>query len=395
MTANMTGVQRSPLPWMMLLALAAVVVATVVGLVEYRPRDRTVEQAPGAVQPRTLAAEVDEVRRVPCRVPGRRDCSRVTATLKEGRRAGRRVSFTAGETSAEVRLSVGDDVRLYRNPIPPGAAVGDEYVLSDFERRAPLLWLALIFAVLVVATGRLQGVRALLGLVASLGVVLLFVVPAILDGQSAIGVALFGALAIMLLTIPLAHGLGPKTLAACLGTTVSLALTLTLAKTFGELAHLTGLSSEEAVFLRATAGDAISIQGLLLAGMVIGALGVLDDLTVSQASTVMALRRANTELGFRQLFRRALGVGHDHIAATVNTLVLAYAGAALPVLLIFNLGDTRFGDAVNNEAVAEEIVAMLVGSIGLVVAVPVTTALAALLATTVPERMLGGHGHAH
>ena len=129
--------------------------------------------------------------------------------------------------------------------------------------------------------------------------------------------------------------------------------------------------------------------------MVIGALGVLDDLTVSQASTVMALRRANPALHFRQLFSGALAVGHDHIAATVNTLVLAYAGASLPILLIFSLGGTSFTDAANTETVAAQIVATLVGSIGLIAAVPVTTALAALLATRLRPAQLGDVRHEH
>jgi len=132
--------------------------------------------------------------------------------------------------------------------------------------------------------------------------------------------------------------------------------------------------------------------------MVIGALGVLDDLTVTQASTVLALRRANPNLGFTGLFRGALVVGHDHIAATVNTLVLAYVGVALPLLLLFNLGDAAFGDVINSEAVAQQIVAMLVGSIGLIAAVPLTTALAAALAVRIaPERLSAGShaGHAH
>jgi uncharacterized membrane protein len=267
-------------------------------------------------------------------------------------------------------------------------------VLSDYERRAPLAWLAIGFALLVAVTGRWRGLRALAGLAASLAVVIGFVVPAILDGQSPVGVALVGALAAMLVTLPLAHGLGVKTLAAALGTAGSLFLTIVLAEAFVELAHLTGLSSDEAIFLRATAGD-VSIQGLLLAGMVIGALGVLDDTTVSQASTVLALKRANPRQSFRELFRNALSVGHDHIAATVNTLVLAYAGASLPVLLIFSLGDVSFLEAVNSEAVAEEIVAMLVGSIGLIAAVPITTALAAALALRLEPGQLAADGHTH
>jgi uncharacterized membrane protein len=139
------------------------------------------------------------------------------------------------------------------------------------------------------------------------------------------------------------------------------------------------------------------LQGLLVAGMVIGALGVLVDLTVSQSSTVLALRRANPTLGVRGLFRSAIDVGHDHIAATVNTLVFAYAGAALPVLLIFSLGGTSFSDAINGESVAEEVIAALVGSIGLIASMPLTTALAALLAVRMGRDALeeAGHAHAH
>jgi uncharacterized membrane protein len=199
----------------------------------------------------------------------------------------------------------------------------------------------------------------------------------------------------VLATIPVAHGLGAKALAACLGTTCALLLTAGLASVFTGLAHLSGISSEGTAFLGAT-GIVPSLEGLLLAGMVIAALGVLDDLTVSQASTVMALRRANPALGFSALVRGALSVGHDHIAATVNTLVLAYAGASLPVLLIFGIGNTPFADAVNSEAVAEQVVGMLVGSVGLIAAVPITTVLAAALALRLPERALREtHAHAH
>jgi uncharacterized membrane protein len=383
----------------MLAALGVLVAATVIGLVVNRPRDRTIETPPSLVRPKTETAEVVALASERCRVPGRTACRRVTVELTSGDDRGTRASFSMGDASSDVRLDLGDTVRVYENRLPEDAVLGgvriDRYGFADFERRSPLLWLVAAFAALVLLTGRLQGLRALLGLGGSLVVIVFFIVPAILDGRSPTSVALFGALAVMFATIPLAHGLGAKTLAACLGTATSLLLTLTLADLFTDLAHLTGFASEEAVFLRATSGQ-LSIQGLLLAGMVIGALGVLDDLTVSQASTVMALRRANPALGFRRLFRSALAVGHDHIAATVNTLVLAYAGASLPILLVFNLGGTSFTDAVNTEAVAEQIVATLVGSIGLIAAVPVTTALAALLAVSLePERVGAEHGHAH
>jgi uncharacterized membrane protein len=190
--------------------------------------------------------------------------------------------------------------------------------------------------------------------------------------------------------------MGPKAIAAWLGTAASLLVAVQLASTFVDLAHLSG-ASEEALLLSTTTSR-VSLHGLLLAGMVVAALGVLCDLTVSQASTVIALRRANPTLGVGGLFRSALDVGHDHIAATVNTLVFAYAGASLPVLLIFSVGGTTFTDAINSEAVAEEIVATLIGSIGLILSMPITTGLAALLAVRMPERQLAAAahvGHAH
>jgi uncharacterized membrane protein len=169
-------------------------------------------------------------------------------------------------------------------------------------------------------------------------------------------------------------------------------VTLALADVFVHAAHLSGLTSDESLYLSATTH--VSIVGLLLAGMVIGSLGVLGDTTVTQASTVMALRRANPQLGFGHLVMHATAVGRDHIAATVNTLVLAYTGAALPTLIIFSFAHVSGTRAVTTEAVAEAVVATLVGSIGLILAVPATTALAAFLALHLPERALR-HAHAH
>jgi uncharacterized membrane protein len=227
--------------------------------------------------------------------------------------------------------------------------------------------------------------------------VLGFIAPAILDGESPLAVAVVGAMAVMLVTISLAHGLGAKSLAAIVGTAASLLLVAGLASVFTELTHLTGLSSEEATLLQFQ-GFKVDFQGLLLAGIVIGALGVLDDVTVSQASTVMALRAANPNLGFGELYRRALVVGRDHVSATVNTLVLAYVGSSLPILLIFSSGDLGLVDAINVELVAKEVVATLVGSIGLIAAVPLTTAMASLLAGGLPaDSLRAGEAtvHAH
>ena len=392
--------QRSFLVSLFWLAFGILVTSTLIGLVTLWPADRTIEQPVGLARPKTLSAEIVAIAAEPCRVPGQSGCRRLTVELKEGENAGTRATMTVNDPPDRLDLDVGDGVRVVENQLPPQAQLGgvklDRYSLADFERTTPLLWLALAFAVLVLLTGRWQGLRALIGLGASLAIIVLFVVPAILDGSSAPGVALIGSLAIMLVTLVVTHGLGPKMLAATLATAASLILALGLGSLFIGFAHLTGLSSDEAIFLRASVGD-ISITGLLLAGMVIGALGVLDDLTVTQASTVLALRRASPTLGFRRLFEGAIAVGHDHIAATVNTLVLAYAGASLPVLLIFSLGGTSFGDALNSEAVATEVVATLVGSIGLIAAVPLTTALAALLAVRLPPDSIvdDQHGHAH
>jgi uncharacterized membrane protein len=258
-----------------------------------------------------------------------------------------------------------------------------------------MLWLGVGFVVLLLVSGRMHGLRALVGLCASLALVLKFVIPSILEGNSAVGVALTGSLAVLLVTIPLCYGVRAKAISAWLGTALSLFLAVELASAFTHLAHLSGASSEEATLLSAS-DSRISLQGLLLGGMVIGALGVLIDLTVSQSSTVIALRRANPALRFKGLFKGALEVGHDHIAATVNTLVFAYAGASLPVLLIFSVGGTSFTDAVNSEAVAVEVIAALVGSIGLIASMPITTALAALLATRMSDKEVAlEHTHAH
>jgi uncharacterized membrane protein len=261
------------------------------------------------------------------------------------------------------------------------------YSIVDFERKPPLLWLAVGFAALVILFGRLRGAMSLIGLGISLLIVLAFVVPALLRDSSPLAVALVGSMAVMLTTIPLAHGLGPKSLAAIVGTAVSLLLVVGLAILFTHATHLTGAASEEAATLGAN-NQAIDLQGLLIAGMVIGALGVLDDVTISQASTVMALRGANPGLGFGELFRRAINVGRDHVSATVNTLVLAYVGTSLVTLLVFGSGQIGVIDAINLETIASVIVATLVGSIGLICAVPITTALAGLLAESIPAEQL-------
>ena len=354
-----------------------------------------------------VRADVVGVTTGTCENWGGPGCRLAEIELRSGPSAGRRSTITLPNDRLAPQITAGEHIRVART-VPSGLdpelverlPIDDPsqqpFAFVDFERSSPLLILVLVFAGLVVLLGGRHGVRALLGLAVSLGIVIEFLAPAIVAGHPPLLVALVGSLAVMVVTVGISHGIGLKSMAAMLGTATALALTAGLALFAVRATDISGFSSEEATLLLSGVGD-LSLQGLVVAGMVIGALGVLDDVTVSQASTVLALRRANAALGFRRLFGEALAVGRDHLGATVNTLVLAYAGAALPVLLIFNTNRTPFAEAVNREPVAEQIVAMLVGSIGLIAAVPLTTAIAALLATRLPAAAVPAepHGHAH
>jgi len=259
---------------------------------------------------------------------------------------------------------------------------GDEVVYSfaDRNRKPMLIGLALLFATAVVILGRWRGAAALAGLIASMGVLLVFVLPAILDGRSPVLVAVVGASAIAFLALYMSHGTGPMTTVALLGTLASLGVTLLLAVVFTKLARFSGFVSDEAAIVTLADGR-IDLVGLTLGGIVIGALGAIDDITVTQASAVWELRAANPEMSSRDTYRSALRIGRDHIASTVNTLALAYAGASMPLMLLFVLSQQSLGSVANGELVATELVRTLVGSIGLVAAVPVTTALACLVAS--------------
>jgi uncharacterized membrane protein len=386
---------RVPLPRALRLLVVAIALGTIAAIALMWPghvRDEFSE----VVQPsdRATVTGIDDR---PCGATVADRCKRVLIRLDGGDADGSRGVIQWGANGVDPPVHVGDKIRVAEAPPVPGYDAPDEttYTLVDFQRGGALIALFAIFALLVLAFSRLRGALSLLGLGASLAVILLFVVPAILNGEPPVAVAIAGSLAVMFTTILLTHGRGPKSIAALLGTTASLLLTALLAVLFTQLARLTGLAGEEAFALRLADPD-VSLQGLLIAGMVIGALGVLDDVTVSQASTVLALRAANPGLGYRELFVRAMHVGRDHVSATVNTLVLAYAGSSLPVLLIFASGALSLGQAANLEIVSEQIVATLVGSIGLIAAVPATTAVAALLAQHVPrEELEGVAAHAH
>lgn len=250
--------------------------------------------------------------------------------------------------------------------------------ISDYVRSDALGWLLGGFVLLVIVVARQWGVGAIVGMAYSFGIIFKFILPKIASGSDPVVIAVVGAAMIVPVTFYISHGLGKKTHIAIVGTLISLVVAAAIASGAIEAAKLTGFGAEEAVFLQ-IGGQNFNLKGILLAGIIIGLLGVLDDITVAQASVVEQLKEANGNLRFLELFGRGMAVGHDHIASLVNTLVLVYAGSALPLLLLFTQNLQPFGQLINYEPVAEEIVRTLVGSIGLVLAVPVTTGLAAYI----------------
>ncbi len=258
----------------------------------------------------------------------------------------------------------------------PTAPERSRYSFAGYQRTEPLLWLAGAFVVLVLVVGRWQGLRALVGLAAGLAVLAAFVVPALLHDQPAVPVVLAGAAAVAFACLYLAHGFNLATTVAVAGTLVSLALTSALALGAATATQVAGLGGQGVGGLRITA-EALDLRGLLVAGIVVGALGALSDVTVRQTAIVAGLRRANPGLPERLVYRQAMIVGRDHLASTVTTLVLAYAGAALPLLLLFAAGGQPVARLVTGDLVAVVLVRMLVGAVGVVLAAPVTTALAA------------------
>ena len=353
-----------------------VVLLTVAGVVLLLPGDR-VDRFPEGLGPQTdlVRAEVLERQDVPCPedAPTGSTCVRATVRPADGPDAGRTVELEVEATPVQPFPDEGRVLLSY----DPGADPAQRYAFADVERQSPLTLLAALFAVAVVLLGRWTGLRALFGLGLSLLTVTLFVLPALLDGSDALLVALVGSAAVMLTVLPLAHGLTVQTAIALLGTLASLTLTVVLAGVFVGLTSLTGLGSDETSLIAATV-PGIDLRGLLLAGIVIGSLGVLDDVTVTQASAVWELHQLDPDASAATLYRSGIRIGRDHIASTVNTLVLAYVGASLPLLVVYSLAGSSLPDVLTSEVVAQEVVRTLVGSIGLVAAVPVTTALAAL-----------------
>lgn len=303
---------------------------------------------------------------------------RLQMVITAGPGIGERVVVENGDISVVniQRYQVGDRLVLTGTTDAQGRPV---FFITDYVRRDSLLVLLILFAVLTVAVGRVYGATSLIGLAISFVVVFRFVLPQILAGRDPIVTAILGSLVIVPVSFYLSHGWNRKTSIAIAGTLIALIATGILAGVFVGQANLTGLAGEEAAFLDVANVADIDMQGLLLAGIIIASLGVLDDITVSQAAIVEQLKEARQSLSRSELYRRAMRVGQDHIASAVNTLVLVYAGAQLPLLLLFVTSGRPVAEIVNSEIVAQEIVRTLVGCVGLILAVPVTTLIAAVV----------------
>ncbi|QIK77363.1 YibE/F family protein [Nocardioides piscis] len=268
-------------------------------------------------------------------------------------------------------IADGDEVVLISSPTPDG----EIFTIVDHQRSTGLWVLLVTFALALVAFGRWRGLTALAGLVVTFALLLLFVVPAILAGEPPLLVAIVGSCAIMLTVLYLTHGLALSTTVAVIGTLASLTLTGLLSAAAVGALHLTGVTDDLSASVGMTQG--VNTEGLLLAGIVIGSLGVLDDVTVTQSATVTELAHANPTYGFAQLYRAAGRVGRSHIASVVNTIILAYAGSSLPLLILIVANNQSLGGVVSDQIIAQEIVRSVVATLGLIAAVPLTTALAA------------------
>jgi len=384
---------RTPAGRILVGAVAGLAVLTLIGLAVLWPRGLDDGQPTGALGGPTVAAEVVSSGLVQCPGPTPQQCRQLRIAVE-----GRTVPLGLGPVEVTADLRAGDRLRVNRVRFPPGTpasvrASAQPYTFVDVDRQGSLALLAAVLAVVSLVILRWRGLLAVLGVGLSIALLTLFVVPAILGGRPALLVALVGSMAVMFVTVALTNGIGAQSMAAALGVAATLALTCVLALAAVGLAHLDGRSNELSQVL-ATQDTRLSLQGVVLAGMLIGALGVLADTAVTQASAVMALRRADPGLDARGLYRGAVVVGRDHLSATIHTLVLAYAGASLPLLLVLRSAGVDVVDGLTTQDIAEPIAATIVGCLGLIAAVPLTTGLASWLVARVPvDAVPAGHGH--
>lgn len=367
----------------MLLLLVPIGLATVVGLFVLWPSGeptRAQQAAEVALPPGTTypEGEVVSVETYECGTDPAvsQQCATVVVEVLDGEGAG---DFQQIELSADVvaaGVEEGDTFVLTRDA---GADGGATYGFSDYARGTPIVFLAIAFAVVVGLVARLRGLLSLVGLAFAFFILFRFVLPGLLAEESPTLVSLVGASAIMFVVLYLAHGFTARTTTALVGTLFGLTLVAVMGAVAVDVARLTGLTSEETNTLHGY-DPTLNFSGLVLAGVVVAGLGVLNDVTITQASAIWQLNEVSPELTWRELYQRGMFVGRDHIASTVYTIVFAYAGAALPLLLLFELYTRPVTVSLFSSAVAEEVIRTLVGAIALVLAVPLTTAVGAFFA---------------
>jgi uncharacterized membrane protein len=384
--------------WFVWLVLSVVLLVAVIFVVTPEPSVEQGVASPeqptvseeGAGEEETLTARVVEVLEegtTDLGIDGTSPSQRLLMHIEGGSLAGQEVVVEHGTfttVTQERLLRPGDRALLQRVTGP----YGDRFYISDVVRTGPLLWILALFMGLVVLIGRGRGLRSLGGMLFSLLIIFAFVVPQILSGRDPVAVSVGGSIVILAMSTYLTYGWTPKAHAAVLGMVLTLILTGVLAWLFVGRTRLTGLGAEESIYLVMELGPRANLRGLVLGGIIIGSLGVLDDICVGQASAVFELFEANRELGWMELFHHSLSIGRDHISAAVNTLVLAYVGASLPLMLVFAIYQEPILQRINREPIAEEIVRTLAGSIGLVLAVPITSLIASLLARRMIRREL-------
>ena len=367
----------------LIVVLIPLAIWTLVGLIVFWPGDVSDRvnpdmaggyNIPGVTYP---SARITEVKEISCDgLPGSTpdvselNCAEVVAELLDGDDKGLAVSVPLTEAVYSSGVEVGQVIKLTRVPAIENQPA--QYQFADFERRTPLIVLTVIFAVAVVAVARWRGFASLLGLVFAGFILVKFMFPALVAGSNPVMVALIGSSAIMFVVLYAAHGFSARTSTALVGTLFGLIMITLLGLGASRWAHLTGVASEEDFVLSAAAPD-LTLTSVVLCGIIVAGLGVLNDVTITQASAVWEL--ADEGLGQRHLFAKAMRIGRDHIASTVYTIAFATAGAALSVLLLISIYDRPLLQIVQTEQFAGEIIRTLVGAIGLVLAVPLTTAL--------------------
>jgi uncharacterized membrane protein len=361
-------------------------VLTLVGLVWLWPGKAV--NAP-ASSPASVTGDVVSVTQTACPAGSsvRGPCGTAAVQLTSGVHQGKEITTALPIGPGSPAVKPGDHVVLTPNGADPN---GSSYDIVDHDRGSQLWLILIVFAAAVVGFGRWRGLSALGGLAVTFLMLLIFIIPSIAQGHQPLLVAIVGCSAVMLIALYLTHGPSTATSMAVLGTLASLALTGVLATLCTGALKLTGVATEETAFLTVQYHN-VNMQGLLLAGIIIGALGALPDMTVTQAYTVTELAAANPNQGFLQLYQSASRVGRVHIASVINTIVLAYAGASLPLLLLLTNASGSWSSVITGQQLTEEIVRSVVGTLGLIAAAPITTALAAFAVAhrgspTPPER---------